>query len=120
MGTPVEGVALLSQLPPVVLAILVVMVVIWSGVLLGAVKWLLSRYHESLEKRDVQILDSIAKISSAQEKTDKCVADLEKELVRDYVRREDWIRGWVTVEAKLDAVYARIDEVKEKVYEQRN
>ena len=116
LNATIDATALLGEMLPLVLAVLVPVVVLWSGVLFWAVKWLLARYQTSLEERFTQIAADIAKTASNQQETEKQILKLKTELAKEYVRREDWIRGWSTVEAKLDAMYTKIDEIKEWVY----
>lgn len=64
---------------------------------------------------------SLSQALEAQAKrTDHVVTDLSRlreELAKEYVRREDWIRFGVTITAKLDALWAALDALKERLYD---
>jgi F0F1-type ATP synthase membrane subunit b/b' len=105
-----------AQVITKVAALALTVIVLWSGVLFWAVKWLLDRYQRSIEQRLEGLETCDEHTDQRQRDVEKQILELKTELAKEYVHREDWIRGWNTVEAKLDAVYGKVDEIKDRVY----
>ncbi len=80
-----------------------------SGLFWWATKWLLDRYHQDITRR-------FEEVAGAQHRLERDVLQLRAELPEKYVRREDWIRFASVIDAKLDALRAAIEAVKEKLY----
>lgn len=80
------------------------------GFVFGTAKYLVS-----------QIETRLRAIETGQKKADGEWTRIERELLTlkadlpiQYVRREDYVRGQSVIEAKLDAVYTKLDAIKEK------
>ena len=76
-------------------------IVIWSGVMLWAAKRIIAGLETKLDGH-------IGEFKALQSD----LTELKISLPRDYVRREDWIRFGVGIDAKLDRVHDRLDEMK--------
>jgi hypothetical protein len=85
---------------------------VWSGINLWAVKWLLSRLERSLENRLVDLDGKDARMESEMHRIDKELLKLRGSLPLEYVRREDDIRKEVVINAKLDALSLKIDQLR--------
>ncbi|MFD1805570.1 hypothetical protein ACFSAV_04140 [Pasteurella oralis] len=80
------------------------------GCCFGFAKILVAQFQSSLRERH-----------NNQQRVNEKVEDLEKELNQlkvalphNYVLREDYIRGQTILEAKLDALYEKIDNIYQK------
>lgn len=90
--------------------------IVYLGVLLAAFitglwrvgKWLVA----SVEKRIDDRFSVLAADSRAWRTVERELMELRAELPNQYVRREDYIRGQSVVEAKLDAVAAKLEVVQ--------
>lgn len=90
--------------------------IVYLGVLLAAFvtglwrvgKWLVA----SVEKRIDDRFSVLAADSRAWRAVERDLMELRAELPNQYVRREDYIRGQSVVEAKLDAVAAKLEVVQ--------
>lgn len=77
----------------------------------------LGQHERQQEERFKALSESLRTQAS---RTDNVTTDLHRlreELAREYVRREDWIRFGTTLTVKLDAVWAAIEGLKEKLYD---
>lgn len=101
----------------------------WSGLLIGIIKWFLANYHKGLKEKFKGLSDQIAANSQESAKrsettnnvirqqeeelrrVDREVLNLRIELSEKFVRREDAIREQVVINAKLDALAAKLDNV---------
>jgi chromosome segregation ATPase len=101
----------------------------WSGLLIGIIKWFLANYHKGLSEKfqvvSEQITTSSHDSAKRNEITNKAIATQQEELRRvdreilnlrvelseKYVRREDAIREQVVINAKLDALAAKLDNI---------
>lgn len=101
----------------------------WSGLLIGIIKWFLNTYHKGLKEKFQGLSDQITANSkqSAERheltnaairgqddelrRIDREFLGLRAELAEKYVRREDAIREQVVINAKLDAIAVRLDNV---------
>lgn len=81
----------------------------WSAALIAIIKWFLNRYHEDTKDRFRRLGEQIAGQTAELHRIDKEILGLRAEMLRDYVRREDSIREQVVINAKLDAVAAKVD-----------
>ena len=98
--------------------ILVSLLVGWSGLLLGAIKYLLAREIGHMDDRTQHIELALETNQEKHAQNERAHADLERQILRlegqlpnEYVRREDWIRLSGSIDAKLDAIHKRLDEV---------
>lgn len=99
-----------------------------QGAVLWAMKTLLDNamkaHAERLQGYEAQQDERFRSLSDAlrsqAKRTDTVATDqmrLREELAKEYVRREDWIRFGVTITAKLDALWAALDALKERLYD---
>lgn len=82
--------------------------VAWSGFLVGLVKWQL----RGIEKRFDALEASIGEESKAINRVKEDLLTLKADLPVSYVRREDWIRNETITNAKLDAIWREISNLK--------
>jgi hypothetical protein len=68
--------------------------------------------------RDQRVGESVASLGKATSDAGQKASDTERELLRlkaslplEYVRREDWIRNQTVIEAKLDALAAKLENM---------
>lgn len=96
------------------LGIIITIMLAWSGLLVGAVKWLLDRYQAHLDKR----FESLERASDGEHKewqrVERELLDLKAELPVLYVRREDSIRQEVVINSKLDALAEKLDSLRDR------
>ncbi len=93
----------------------------WSGLLLGAIKWLVGREIHAVDERFAAIAAAGQLNAKEHEENKLHHAEIEKqilllrgELPREYVQREDWIRFSGVLETKLDAIHRRLDTMKDE------
>lgn len=96
----------------VILAIITLLLSIFGGIIV----WLLNHYQTSLNSR----LDGL-EISAKEERgeyrrLDREIQSLRAYLLKEYVRREDWIRFGASIDAKQDALAAKIDTLGERIH----
>jgi len=102
---------------------------VFTGVITGLVKVLLWQFEKRLGERFAaqdearkdasrHWEDNFAKVLERQDKDAAAVAQLERsflnfkaDLPLEYVRREDWVRGQAVLEAKLDGVALKIENI---------
>jgi hypothetical protein len=80
----------------------------------GLVKFFLDRYLAQMEKRFDQLEDAIAGEAEGVSALREELLRLKAELPIHYVRREDDIRNQTVINAKLDALYMKIEGLREK------
>lgn len=90
--------------------------IVYLGLLLAAFvtglwrvgKWLVVNVEKRIDDR----FSVLAADSRAWRAVERDLMELRAELPNQYVRREDYIRGQSVVEAKLDAVAAKLEVVQ--------
>lgn len=82
-----------------------------GGSIFGAGKAFFGRIESSLKERDDGLKAEIAKVNDSMSKEAEAIRKLDRELLmlkadlpREYVAKEDFIRSFTVVEAKIDAV----------------
>ena len=93
-----------------------------GGSIFGAGKAFFGRIETSLKDRDdglkaeiAKVTDNVSKESEAIRQLDREILKLKAELPREYVAKEDFIRSFTVVEAKIDAVQTTLTQfAKEK------
>lgn len=103
--------------------------VAWSGFLIGILKWFLAAYHKGLKEKFQGLSEQITSNNSDSarrneltnsaimqqqddlRRMDREILNLRVELSEKYVRREDAIREQVVINAKLDALAAKLDNI---------
>lgn len=111
------------------IGIIVTILLALFAFMVGIIKWFMDRDQEALQQRFVALDKRLEDQSNAQaarfeilgqtltgqseelHRLDKEILKLRGEIVREYVRREDAIREQVVINAKLDALAAKIDNM---------
>lgn len=94
-----------------VIGLIAAALAVWNAALFGAIKFLLSNYRDEIRRQFVSVGDNLGAHTLDLHRIDKEILKLRAELPRDYVRREDAIREQVVINAKLDALGAKIDQL---------
>ncbi|HWV10047.1 MAG TPA: hypothetical protein VN156_10930 [Pseudomonas sp.] len=102
---------------------------IFTTVVVGLVKLLLNSFEKRLAERfsaqdearraaSRHWAESFAKVMDRQDKDAETVVQLERSFLRfqaelplEYVRREDWVRGQSVIEAKLDGLALKFENI---------
>jgi hypothetical protein len=84
---------------------------VFVGLNLGAMQWLLGR-HDAVRSENADAIDRNRDYVATLETK---LLELRAELPMEYVRREDWIRISNTLEAKLDAMRAEMREEQQRL-----
>ena len=103
-----------------------------AGMMLGIIKWQSGKAEKHLDLRFAEqekaresngrhwdsrfsALESAARDEAGQwQRVERELLTLKAELPVNYVRREDYIRGQAVIEAKLDALYSKLETVQIK------
>ncbi|MCQ4310902.1 hypothetical protein NAV33_03170 [Pseudomonas stutzeri] len=103
---------------------------IFVGIVTGLVKLLLGQFEKRLAERfaaqDAARLsasrhweENFAKVLERQDKDSDAVQQLERSFLRfqaelplQYVRREDFVRNQTIIEAKIDAVFSKLEVIQ--------
>lgn len=93
-----------------VVGVLIALMVLWSGVVMLAVRWILNSSEKHSDRRFAELQSQLALASAAHSTLHRQVHDLGVELPKEYVRREDWIRFSTMILASIDRVGASVDE----------
>ncbi len=100
----------------------IILAITIGGSIFGAGKAFFGRIETSLKDRDdglkaeiAKVNDNVSKESEAIRQLDREILKLKAELPREYVAKEDFIRSFTVVEAKIDAVQTTLTQfAKEK------
>lgn len=90
---------------PIHIIYLVVLLAAALSALFGIGKWLLAGFQKHIDER----INLIAADSAAWRTVERDLFALRAELPDRYVRREDYIRNQSIIEAKLDALAAKLE-----------
>lgn len=103
---------------------------LFATVVTGLVKLLLNQFEKRLGDRFAaqdsarqaatkHWEDNFAKVLERQDKDADAVQQLERSFLRfqaelpiQYVRREDWVRNQTIIEAKIDAVFSKLEVIQ--------
>ncbi|WP_439861612.1 hypothetical protein [Pseudomonas sp. MBLB4136] len=103
---------------------------LFASVVTGLVKLLLNQFERRLGDRFAaqdsarqaatrHWEENFAKVLERQDKDAEAVAQLERSFLRfqaelpiQYVRREDWVRNQTIIEAKIDAVFSKLEVIQ--------
>jgi len=98
---------------------LVSLFITFAGFTAGVGKMLLAQIERRQSERDQRQEKQIAALLEQIGKDAEAVARLEREFMNfkaelpvHYVRREDYVRGQSVIEAKLDALYSKLEVVQ--------
>lgn len=101
------------------IGIALTLIMVWSGVLIGAVKWLLGRllaaHTAHIDARFEQLQRDSADRREEYRLLREDLDRLRESLPREYVRRDDWIMGFSRVDQKLDAIWTFVHKLRDKV-----
>lgn len=86
----------------------VTLLLAFFGFLAGAGKLLLGQIERRLDLR----FSAIERAAEDWQRLEKEFLTFQAQLPLHYVRREDWVRGQTVIEAKLDALAVRFDNMK--------
>jgi len=75
------------------------------GALVGIGKWLLGQFGQRMDER----FSLLAEDAKAWRQQEIKLMELRSHVSENYVRREDWVRSQSVVEAKLDALAAKLE-----------
>jgi hypothetical protein len=86
-----------------------------TGPLFFAVRWNLDRVVKHLDGRLDAVLGEAKANAADINKVKIELLEFKAEIARGYVQREDWIRFGTSITAKIDALGASVDSIKERV-----
>lgn len=85
----------------------------FMGFVGGLAKWLFSKAEERQAARFASLEQSLQQSTSNWGELEKEFMRFKADLPLNYVRREDYIRGQTVIEAKLDALYNKLEVVQQ-------
>lgn len=77
----------------------------FMGAFVGLGKWMLAQFQARIEDR----FALLAEDARSWRQQEIRLMELRNHVSEHYVRREDWVRGQSVIEAKLDALAARME-----------
>lgn len=80
----------------------------------GVAKWLFGKAEDRQAARFASLEQTVKETASRWNELEREFLEFKAKLPVDYVRREDYIRGQTVIEAKLDAVYEKLDNVQHR------
>jgi len=89
-----------------IISVCAALVAATNVVMMAYVKHIISKSLGSIEKHN-------SETDKRVEQVEKQVYELKAELPVCYIRREDFIRHEVAINAKLDRIYDRLEKIKE-------
>lgn len=81
----------------------------WSGVIMVAIKVVVARSLGNLDER----LSELKCIKDDQQRLERAVMELKADLPLQYVRKEDFVRHEVVINAKLDRLRDLVEDIRE-------
>mgnify|MGYP000880886039 CR=1 FL=1 len=84
--------------------VLVGLVAAWSGVILGAIRFMLTKNNATIAQR----LSEIGKVADKNSSLEREILELKADLPLNYLRRDDFIRHEVIIDTKLDRTHDKI------------
>lgn len=91
------------------IAVLVTVLLAWSGLLIGIIKSLLDRNQAHVDNRFSALEKANEEEARDWLRIERELLELKAALPMEYVRREDAIRQEVVINAKLDALAEKIE-----------
>lgn len=82
----------------------------WSGVIMLSVRLIVSRSLSVLDER----LAELKCIKDDQQRLERSVMELRADLPIHYVRKEDFVRHEVVINAKLDRLRDLVEDIREE------
>ncbi|OCA56207.1 hypothetical protein [Photorhabdus namnaonensis] len=83
------------------------------GFIFGIAKWLFSKAEERQEERHTSLEQALKNSVDNWSQLEREFMQFKADLPLNYVRREDYIRGQTVIEAKLDALYSKLEVVQQ-------
>lgn len=90
---------------------LIMLLITLAGSIFGAGKAFFNRVEYSIRERDDRLALSLDKLGDKLDKESEAIRELDREILklkaelpREYVSKDDFIRSFTVVEAKIDAV----------------
>lgn len=107
------------------IAVLSIVFLAWNGFLIGIIKYLVVSAVKGGDQRLERLEEKQVKSDERFTKAIEHEADKRRELEREhrehiaqlplmYVQREDWIRLATTIEAKMDGLNSKFDQMKDR------
>ena len=100
---------------------LITLLLAFFGCVGGFGKLLLSQVEKRWTERDGALNRTLSEHVTEERRTASAVSSLERDFLKwqaelpiNYVRREDYVRGQSVIEAKLDALYSKLEVVQMK------
>ncbi len=104
---------------------LITLGVMFCGFLVGIAKWWSTQVEhqfaqaaesrkalfEQLSRRVAEVGEGLLREATKVQQLQHDLLKLETRLAVDYVRREDYVRGQSVIEARLDALYTKFEEL---------
>ncbi|EED7270566.1 hypothetical protein AIT68_004684 [Salmonella enterica subsp. salamae] len=84
------------------------------GAVCGLAKWLFNNAEARQAARFMSLETTMKETATRWSTLEREFLEFRAQLPVDYVRREDYIRGQTVIEAKLDAVYEKLDNVQNR------
>ncbi|EBD9815339.1 hypothetical protein DB052_03180 [Salmonella enterica] len=84
------------------------------GAICGLARWLFSNAEARQAARFMSLEQTMKETATRWSTLEREFLEFRAQLPVDYVRREDYIRGQTVIEAKLDAVYEKLDNVQSR------
>lgn len=92
---------------------------VFATIVVGLIRILLGQFEKRLDGRFQGVADRVYECMQRLDHNENALHDMEKSFLRwqaelpmQYVRREDFIRNQTVIEAKLDAMFAKIDVIR--------
>lgn len=101
----------MTQISWQAVGVAVTLFIAWSGLLLGVIKWLLNAHFKSIKESFDLFSETLAGQATEIHRIDKDVLMLRTEMHAEFVRREDAIRQEVVINAKLDSLAAKLENL---------
>jgi len=96
------------------ISVFVTLLLAWSGFLIMVIRALLARVSRDLDVRLDRMASAQEKDTDEWRRVERELMDLRADLPVHYVRREDYIRGQSVIEAKLDSLALKLENVQLK------
>ena len=102
------------------ISVVVTVFLAWSGLLVGVIKILIERAIRVNDNRFERIESDLENEADERRELEREFGSLLADLPLKYVQREDWIRlATPTIEAKMDTLNMKFDELKDRIHARR-
>lgn len=91
---------------------LVSLLLAFMGFVFAVAKIFFAQVEKRQDERFRTLEGTLTQFASTQNGLERELMQLKADLPLNYVRREDYIRGQTVIEAKLDAVYSKIEALQ--------